>query len=135
MDEREFVRHQQQNIRREERHDEREERRDAAGDTKADAHDAVDALAVAAAPVLADEHARPALQSEDDELDDEDGHIRYRDGGHLLAAEQTDHEGIEKAERGGDEILHDDGQGEQKEASVEALGLTEIGEHNKPQRS
>ena len=56
-DETEIVRHQQQNIRREERHDEREERRDAAGNAQANADDAVDALAVAAAPVLADEHA------------------------------------------------------------------------------
>ena len=82
----------------------------AAGNAQANADDAVDALAVAAAPVLADEHARPALQSEDDELDDEDGHIRHRDGGHLIAAEKSHHERIEKAERRGDQILHDDRQ-------------------------
>ena len=69
------------------------------------------------------------MQAEDDELDDEDWHVRHRDGGHLIAAEKSHHERIEKAERRGDQILHDDRQRQQKKMLVKALGLLKIGEH------
>ena len=58
------------------------------------------------------------MQAEDDELDDEDWHVRHRDGGHLIAAEKSHHERIEKAERRGDQILHDDRQRQQKKTAV-----------------
>ena len=105
-----IVRDEVEHLRGEGAEDDGKEHAHAACDEKADAHHAVDALAVTVAPVLADEHARAALQAEDNELDDEDRHICHRDGGHLVTAEKTDHEGIQKAEGRGDQILHDDRQ-------------------------
>ena len=69
------------------------------------------------------------MQAENDELNDKDRHICYRDGGHLVAAEKPDHEGIQKAEGCGDKVLDDDRQRQQEEMLVKAFGLMQIGEH------
>ena len=66
------------------------------------------------------------MQAEDDELDDEDWHVRHRDGGHLIAAEKSHHERIEKAERRGDQILHDDRQRQQKKMLVNFFKIGQV---------
>ena len=98
---------------------------------EADAHDPVDGFPISPTPELADEHAGAALQTENDELDDIDGYIGHGDGGHLLLTDQTHHEGVHEAKRGGDEVLKDHWQSQCKDPAVEAGLPAKIAEIHK----
>ena len=103
--------------------------RNAAGHKNTNAQHAIDGFPVAFAPVLADQHTGPALQSENHQLQDEHRNVRHRESGHLLTAEQADHERVDKAERGGDEVLQYHRQRKRSYAPVKAPGLAQTGKH------
>ena len=69
--------------------------------------------------------------TENDELDDIDGYIGHGDGGHLLLTDQTHHEGVHEAKRGGDEVLKDHWQSQCKDPAVEAGLPAKIAEIHK----
>ena len=61
----------------------------------------------------------------------EDGYIGHGDGGHLLLTDQTHHEGVHEAKRGGDEVLKDHWQSQCKDPAVEAGLPAKIAEIHK----
>ena len=106
-----------------------EEGGDGAGQIEAHAHDPVDGVGIALAPVLADEHGGAALQPEDDQLNDEDQDIGLGHGGQGSFAEAAHHKGVDHAQGCGDEILEQDRQGQKEQILVESPPPIQIREH------
>ena len=71
------------------------------------------------------------MQAEDNELNDINGYIGHGDGGHLLLAYQTHHEGVHKAQGGGDQVLQHHRQGQSQDPAVKAGLPAEIAEVHK----
>ncbi len=95
-----------------------------------DAHAAVDGLRVAPAPVLADQHRQAADQAEDDDLDQEDGGVGGGDGRELCLTQQAHHEGVHKAQGGGNQVLEDQRQSQQKQPFIKAGLPAEMVKHS-----
>ena len=127
----EVVRDEQQHLPGKQAHGQGADGGDAPGHEEADAHDPVDGLLVTPAPELADEHTGAALQAEDNELNDINGYIGHGDGGHLLLAYQAYHEGVHKAQGGGDQVLQHHRQGQSQDPAVKAGLPAEIAEVHK----
>ena len=86
-----------------------------------DADDPVDGVGIPLAPELADEHAGAALQSKDDQLDDEYRDVRQRDRRQRRLAQHTHHKGVDESQRGGDQILQNKGHRQNKHVAVEGF--------------
>ena len=104
-----------------EAHDEGEHQPDKSGGIHADAHHPVDGLHIPLAPVLADEDGGPALNAEHHQLDYEHRDIGQGDPGQRALAHGAHHEGVHQAQRVGDEILEQDGEGQRQQSAVKAL--------------
>ena len=114
---------------REKVHDASKEKGEPAGDVHPDTDDPADGVVVPLAVKLADEDRRAALEAEDHELDDKDGNVGQGDGGHGGLSQQTHHKGVQQAQRVGDKILQNDGDGEGHHVLVEGLPPPHIGKH------
>jgi len=66
------------------------------------------------APILAYQDGKSAHEAEDDDLDQENGGVGSGDGGELVTAQKAHHEGVHKAQGGGDEVLQDQRKGQEK---------------------
>ena len=112
---------------------EEEHRRHGCGDHQpgvhGKAHAAVDGVQVLLAPVLTHQDGEAAHQSEDDDLDEVDGGIGGGDGGELVAAEQSHHEGVHKAQGRGDEVLNNQRKRQTEQPAVKAGFPAEIVKH------
>ena len=90
---------------------------------------AVDGALVALAPVLAHQDGLAAEKAEDDDLDQEDGGVGGGDGGELVAAQKSHHEGVHKAQGGGDEILQDQRERQLTKILVKAGAPPQVAKH------
>ena len=106
------------------------DRDDEAG-VKADAHAAVDALGVPFAPVLAGQDGEAAEQAQNDDLQHVDGGVGGGDGGELVLAQHTHHEGVHEPQGGGDQVLQDQRQGQREKPLVEAGSPAEMTKHGR----
>lgn len=86
------VGHELHKLHGEEEGEQRNERREAQRDIVAHAHDAVYGVEPALAVVLGHEHARAALDAEDNERQDVEHGVCHRHGGELRLAQGADHE-------------------------------------------
>ena len=111
---------------RQEKHHRREERGDGARRITAQTDDAVDGVGVSLAPELADEHRGAALQAEDDQLDDKHRRVGHQYGGQRGLAQGTHHEGVDEAQKGGGQILQQNGQAQQYHVSVKAAAAFQV---------
>lgn len=104
---------------RQEEHDGGKGQGDGPRHIAAQADDPVDGLGVPLAPELADEDGGAALESENDQLDDEDGDVGHQHGGQGGFPQGTHHEGVDQPQQGGAQILEQDGQGQPRHVAVE----------------
>ena len=93
---------------------------DAGTDKGGNANGPVDVLQITLAPVLAHQNTETALYTEYDADEQKDRNIGRGDGRHLLVAQLTDHEGVDQAQREGDQVLQNDRQGELPQPFVKA---------------
>ena len=104
---------------RKEEHDGGKGQGDGPRHIAAQADDPVDGLGVPLAPELADEDGGAALESENDQLDDEDGDVGHQYGGQGGFPQGAHHEGVDQPQKGGAQVLEQDGQGQPHHVAVE----------------
>ena len=108
----------QHDVRRKERH-QREQERYAQRAYRRQTKALADAVNIAHAPILGDEHARARVEAEHDQIEQPRPLAGHADGRQRRIAQHADHDGIQQRERADEDVLNRNGHGQSQRIAPE----------------